>query len=236
MSEAAAGERGGAFQPKELSAIIKAYACEDVEKRSLFRRCQLCRCDPFSVAVAVEFWFEISAFSAISGPEAAILAQRECRSIKEVADIPRQSTQRLRLEKHPGGGARRHRSLRSRRRCNENRIVRVICQVHFASGLTPGRGPRIVSESGAEWEKKGIKRSITHQLYSQSNFIPPATRRGLSAESRLAFKCGKSAQSPPLTRNAPRLSSWCSLNKLNNEGISEMPERHYTPTISARSE
>lgn len=55
-------------------------------------------------------------------------------------------------------------------------------------------------------------------------------------ELRLAFKCGKSAQSPPLTQNAVRLSSWCSLNKLNNEGISEMPKHHYTPTIRARSE
>lgn len=79
-------------------------------------------------------------------------------------------------------------------------------------------------------------KSITRRLYLQSNFIPPATRGGLSSEPCLAFKCGKSAQSPPLTRNAARLSSWCSLNKLNNEGISEMPKRHYTPTIRARSE
>lgn len=80
------------------------------------------------------------------------------------------------------------------------------------------------------------KSSITRRLYLQSNFIPPAMRGGLSSEPCLAFKCGKSAQSPPLTRNAARLSSWCSLNKLNNEGISEMPKRHYTPTIRARSE
>lgn len=84
--------------------------------------------------------------------------------------------------------------------------------------------------------KKKKKKSITRRLYLQSNFIPPAMRGGLSSEPCLAFKCGKSAQSPPLTRNAARLSSWCSLNKLNNEGISEMPKRHYTPTIRARSE
>lgn len=112
-------------------------------------------------------------------------------------------------------------------RCNDIQIGGVICQVHFASGLTPGRSVHCVRK-----KKKGI----TCRLYLQSNFIPPATRGGLSAEPCLAFKCGKSAQSPPLTRNATRLSSWCSLNKLNNEGISEMPERHYTPTIRARSE
>ena len=110
-------------------------------------------------------------------------------------------------------------------RCNDIQIGRVICQVHFALGLTalcqPGR------------EKK---KSITRRPVFTEQFHPACTRGGLSSQSCLAFKCGKSAQSPPLTRNAARLSSWCSLNKLNNEGISEMPERHYTPTIRARSE
>ncbi len=111
--------------------------------------------------------------------------------------------------------------------CNDIQIGRVICQVHFALGLTPERSAHCVSRG---------KESITRRPHLQSNFIPPATRGGLSSQPCLAFKCGKSAQSPPLTRNAARLSSWCSLNKLNNEGISEMPKRHYTPTIRARSE
>lgn len=115
-------------------------------------------------------------------------------------------------------------------RCNDIQIGGVICQVHFASGSTMGRSVHCVTE------RQRKKSSITRRLYLQSNFIPPAMRGGLSSEPCLAFKCGKSAQSPPLTRNAARLSSWCSLNKLNNEGISEMPKRHYTPTIRARSE
>lgn len=90
----------------------------------------------------------------------------------------------------------------------------------------PG-GARIVS---ARAEKHYTSPVFTEQ------FHPACMRGGLSSEPCLAFKCGKSAQSPPLTRNAARLSSWCSLNKLNNEGISEMPKRHYTPTIRARSE
>lgn len=81
---------------------------------------------------------------------------------------------------------------------------------------------------------RGIKH-YTSPVFTEQ-FHPACMRGGLSSEPCLAFKCGKSAQSPPLTRNAARLSSWCSLNKLNNEGISEMPKRHYTPTIRARSE
>lgn len=105
----------------------------------------------------------------------------------------------------------------------------VICQVHFAVGLTPGRSVHCVSRC----ERK--KKHYTSPVFTEQ-FHPACMRGGLSSEPRLAFKCGKSAQSPPLTRNAARLSSWCSLNKLNNEGISEMPKRHYTPTIRARSE
>lgn len=112
----------------------------------------------------------------------------------------------------------------------EDRLIaskweRVNSQMRLVSGSTPGRSVFIVG-----------RKSIARCLYFTEQFHPVCTREGLSSESRLAFKCGKSAQSPPLTRNAARLSSWCSLNKLNNEGISEMPKRHYTPTIRARSE
>lgn len=110
--------------------------------------------------------------------------------------------------------------------CNDIPIAGVICQVHFALGLTPRRSAYCVSRG----EKHYMSPVFTEQ------FHPACMRGGLSSEPCLAFKCGKSAQSPPLTRNAARLSSWCSLNKLNNEGISEMPKRHYTPTIRARSE
>lgn len=113
-----------------------------------------------------------------------------------------------------------------RARCNDIQIGRVICQVHFALGLTPGRSVHCVSRG---------EKHYTSPVFTEQ-FHPACMRGGLSSESCLAFKCGKSAQSPPLTRNAARLSSWCSLNKLNNEGISEMPKRHYTPTIRARSE
>lgn len=110
--------------------------------------------------------------------------------------------------------------------CNDIQISGVICQVHFALGLTPGRSVHCVSRG---------EKHYTSPVFTEQ-FHPACMRGGLSSEPCLAFKCGKSAQSPPLTRNAARLSSWCSLNKLNNEGISEMPKRHYTPTIRARSE
>lgn len=114
----------------------------------------------------------------------------------------------------------------SRACCNDIPIARVICQVHFALGLTPRRSAYCVSQG---------EKHYTSPVFTEQ-FHPACMRGGLSSEPCLAFKCGKSAQSPPLTRNAARLSSWCSLNKLNNEGISEMPKRHYTPTIRASSE
>lgn len=130
-----------------------------------------------------------------------------------------ETVQRLNLIK------RKAQDPKMKKRLIATKSERVICQVHFASGSTPGK----------ECAHCGVE-SIMRRLYFTEQFHPACTRGGLSSESRLAFKCGKSAQSPPLTRNAAWLSSWCSLNKLNNEGISEMPKRHYTPTIRARSE
>lgn len=56
-------------------------------------------------------------------------------------------------------------AVRSWPRCNDIQIGRVICQVHFAWGSTPGRSVHCVGRG---------RESITRRLYLQSNFIPPA--------------------------------------------------------------
>lgn len=116
--------------------------------------------------------------------------------------------------------------------------------------VTPNMGWPFSNEVPERYDAAKSDR-IHQNLRPNRQCCPPPTTAAISSshrpacfrahtaprsEPRLAFKCGKSAQSPPLTRSAARLSSWCSLNRLNNEGISEMPRRHYTPTIRARSE
>lgn len=56
-------------------------------------------------------------------------------------------------------------------RCNDIQIDGVICQVHFALGLTPGRSELHIKKKG---EKQREREGITRRLYLQSNFIPPA--------------------------------------------------------------
>lgn len=201
--------------------------------------------------------------AAISRSDTPILAQSKCRTIAEkkrkcMSVTARLTSTQIRLPRRSEPGKRR-RTYRFPRALPSDAVLLLsltaACCVCFffcfaltdcaavmtskSAGLSVRcTSPRVRLPGGAcivSGEKKK-KKGITRRLYLQSNFIPPATRGGLSSEPCLAFKCGKSAQSPPLTRNAARLSSWCSLNKLNNEGISEMPKRHYTPTIRARSE